>query len=640
VLRSEPRNVDANHLLGVIKAQQGESSKALQLIEIAAKQAPGSPVILMNHGNALKAVGRAREALVSYDRAIALQPNYADVWANRGIVLRELGRHLEALASYDKAVALNPQLFAGWYNRGNALKDLARYEEAITSYRRALALQPEHAEANFNLGLGLLMRGSTDEAIASFERVLSVEPDLPDARFARAIAELPVLYEDEAEVGRRRALYSEQLDRLVADAAKLRRPHTGLEACLPFFLAYQGLNDCELQRRFGKLVCRLTEPTNPPADRLAPPPGPGEPVRVGIVSGHFFFHSVWKIPIKGWLSQLDRRRFRLFCYHTTGIEDAETGVARSLSERFVMGPLGLDAWRKEVLADRPHVIIYPEIGMDPRTAQLAALRLAPVQCVSLGHPNTTGFPTIDYFLSSAPMEPEDGADHYTERLVRLPGLSIYYEPVVAAPAAVSRQELGLRAAATAFWCGQSLFKYLPQHDDVFPRIARQVADCQFVFIDYAGGSPVNDLFRRRLRRAFASHGLDSNDHCVHLGRMGFSRFSAAMGQCDIFLNSISWSGFNTTMESLEHDLPIVTMTTPLMRGRHTLAILELMGCNETIASTLDDYVAIAVRLANDCAWRAAIKAKIARCKHVLYRDRATIAALENFLENAARSPTA
>ena len=58
--------------------------------------------------------------------------------------------------------------------------------------------------------------------------------------------------------------------------------------------------------------------------------------------------------------------------------------------------------------------------MDELSLQLAAQRLAPVQCNSLGHPETSGLPTIDYFLSSDLMEPLDAARHYTERLVRLP----------------------------------------------------------------------------------------------------------------------------------------------------------------------------------------------------------------------------
>ena len=145
-------------------------------------------------------------------------------------------------------------------------------------------------------------------------------------------------------------------------------------------------------------------------------------IRVGIVSGFFYGHTVWKILVKGWLSQLDRRRFRLFGYHTGRVADIETDVARSLCERFVQGPKLLGDWNREILADRPHAIIYPEIGIDPTAAQLAKLRLAPVQCTAWGHPTTSGYPTIDYFLTAERMEPVDGAQHYTEKLVPLPNL--------------------------------------------------------------------------------------------------------------------------------------------------------------------------------------------------------------------------
>ena len=87
---------------------------------------------------------------------------------------------------------------------------------------------------------------------------------------------------------------------------------------------------------------------------------------------------------------------------------------------------------------------------------------------------------------------------YTEKLVRLPNLSIYYEPVVAEPVSVTREGLGLRAGATAFWSGQSLFKYLPQYDDVFVRIAQAVGDCQFVFLRHFGAPRVT---RARARAA-------------------------------------------------------------------------------------------------------------------------------------------
>ena len=96
---------------------------------------------------------------------------------------------------------------------------------------------------------------------------------------------------------------------------------------------------------YGGLVCRVMA-KHYPAVELAPAPRPDEPVRIGIVSGFFRNHSNWKIPIKGWLGQLDRRRFRVFGYHTGTKQDSMIEMAAGLCERFVQGPLPLDSWRQ------------------------------------------------------------------------------------------------------------------------------------------------------------------------------------------------------------------------------------------------------------------------------------------------------
>jgi predicted O-linked N-acetylglucosamine transferase (SPINDLY family) len=194
----------------------------------------------------------------------------------------------------------------------------------------------------------------------------------------------------------------------------------------------------------------------------------------------------------------------------------------------------------------------------------------------------------------------------------------------------------LRPGACIYWCGQSLFKYLPQFDQVFPRIAREVKHCQFVFIQFQLGANVDALFWQRLDRAFAAYGLRAADYCVLLPRLEPDQFMAAMGQCDILLDSIGWSGCNSTLESLHYDLPIVTMTGPLMRGRHGAAILRMMGVEDAITATVDGYVSVAVRLGQDLPRRLVLKEKIAQNKQRVYRDRTCIAALENFLDRAAR----
>ena len=269
--------------------------------------------------------------------------------------------------------------------------------------------------------------------------------------------------------------------------------------------------------------------------------------------------------------------------------------------------------------------------MDSMAAKLAGQRLAPTQCLSWGHPVTSGFPTLDYFLSSELMEPANGHEHYTEQLVTLPKLSIYYEPLLVRPIVVNRGSLGLRPTATVYWCGQSLFKYLPQHDQVFARIAHEIPGCQFAFFESPIGTHITDLFRQRLELAFAEFGLNADDYCVFMPPVDLHSYVATFGQCDVFLDSIDWSGANTTLESLAHDLPIVTFEGALMRGRHSMAILKRMGITETIAKTLDEYVSIAVRLGRDIAFRASVKSAISKNKHRVYRDHSSIVALESSL---------
>ena len=226
--------------------------------------------------------------------------------------------------------------------------------------------------------------------------------------------------------------------------------------------------------------------------------------------------------------------------------------------------------------------------------------------------------------------PTDEQDHYTERLVRLPNLSIYYEPLEIRAVPVNRAELGLRPnnKSSVYWCGQTIKKFLPQFDSVFPRVAREAGDCQFVFIR-SGHAAIDELFGRRLDAAFASFGLRARDYCVALAPMDTLRYVAAIGECDIFLDCIGWSGCNSTLESLPHDLPIVTLAGPLMRGRHSKA-------TETIAGTVEAYVSTAVRLTRDRPWRSAVRRRMSQYKHRVYRDNTAVEGLAEFLDRVAR----
>jgi protein O-GlcNAc transferase len=369
----------------------------------------------------------------------------------------------------------------------------------------------------------------------------------------------------------------------------------------------------------------LTIPNDPMDDRL----------RVGIVSRFFHYHSNWKIPVKGWIENIDKKRFKLFGYYTGKIKDGITEIARSCFSRFVENVYSFEDLCKTIREDDLHVLIYPEIGMDPITLRLASLRLAPIQCTSWGHPDTSGLPTVDYYLSSDLMEPPDAQDHYSEKLIRLPNLSIFYTPLDFPYEEINRETLGLQLGSIIYFCGHSLFTHLPQYDEIYPRIAQQVSNSKFIFI-----SPISKIvteqFRLRIIQAFDRFKLNAENHIIFSPSLDPNQYHAMNCLSDVFLDTPGWSGCNSTFEAIACNLPIVTLPGELMRQRHCSSILTMMGMTEIITKTLNGYVDLAIQLGKDRVYRRQISEKIVANKHLIYQDRTCIIALENFLERTVR----
>lgn len=628
--RLRPDSVEIASNLANSLRDGGHGAEAVSLYREALRLRPESADVLYNLANAL---GPDPEAEGHYRAALSLRPDFADAQYNLGHFLIGQRRWDEAEAAYRATLALQPDHARAANNLGIVLQHRDRVEDAAAAFEQAIRLDPVLTDAYYNLGCARLAESRLEEAVAAFDQALVQRPGYPAAAFARVMAQLPVLYETEAEISLRRAQYAMALQGLCALAATTPASLAdGVGTSQPFFLAYQGQDDRVLQETYGGLITGIMTAAFPPA-ALAARPAPGEKIRVGVVSGFFHDHTLWKLFLEGWLQRLDRARFSVFGYHTGAKRDDLTDHAAALCDRFVetrdVGTADAAAgWRREIVRDRPHVLLYPEIGMDPMAAALAAMRLAPRQYVTWGHPETTGLVTIDAFLTSDLMEPAGGEAFYSERLIRLPQLATYYVPdaSIAAP--------GVRPAGEGpvYWSGQALYKYLPQYDAIFPAIAQAVGPCRFVFIDFAKSRRVSERFRQRLGRAFAEAGLTAADYCLFLPPMPQERFMRAVAGADVVLDTPGWSGGKSTLDILATDPALVTWPGPFMRGRHTAAILTRMGVTETIAASLDDYVAIAARLGTDVSWRAGIRQRVAAGKALVYCDDAYITALQAFIE--------
>jgi predicted O-linked N-acetylglucosamine transferase (SPINDLY family) len=623
-----PGSAEIQNNLATALCDLGRKQDAVEHYRQAAAMAPDVADIWYNLANVLADTGPPTEADACYRAAIRLAPNMAHARGNYGRWLMTQGRWADAEAQLSDALRLDPALAANWNNLGVVQRELGQ-PEAEACFRQALAADPNLADAHYNLGCLLFANGQTDAAIACHQAAMAADDAFGPARLAACVAQLPILCQSQDEVAARRQRYAEALSTL---------DPTGLQDAIgssqPFFLPYQGQNDRALQAAYGNLACRaLAEPAAP----LASPPAQHERIRLGIVSAFFCDHTLFKLFLESWLTQFDRTRFEVIGFHTGRVADSLTDRCAAWSDRFVQGLPSAAAWRQAIIDAAPHVLLYPEVGIDPVAGRLAAQRLAPVQCVTWGHPETTGMPSIDAFLSSELMEPPEASAHYTERLVRLPNLGLCYAPDPLPLSRLERSSFGLDPEAPVFWSGQALYKYRPQHDDIFPRIAAALGRCQFVFIAFAKSHAVTKAFRQRLWHAFAAAGLDAASHVVILPPLSQADYAGAVGLADVILDTPDWSGGKSTLDCLAWDPAIVTWPGRFMRGRHTAAILQRIGCTETIAGSLDDYVSIAVRLARDPAWRAQIRQSVALGKHRVFNDTAYLRALEDFLADACRA---
>lgn len=592
-------------------------------------------------------LGKLYEAESLDKEVLQIQPNHLLAQVSLADLLQAQNRLDEAIEAYQKVLNLHPNpliAVVAYNNVGNALKEQGKLEEAVQAYQQSLTIQP-NAEVYNNLGNALREQGKLEEAVQAYEQALTIQPDCAGARFGILIGQLPPIYSSVDEIQRRRNHYQQHLHKLAnyyaANPQERAKAAQAVGKLKPFYLGYQALDDRPLQQIYGSMICQLMLSRYPQGSQTIELPklAANEKIRVGFVSGFFSKHSIWKIPYRGWVENLDRSEFELFGYHTLKQLDPETLRAAKAFDKFTQGPLLLEQWCEVIRQDKLHILIFAELMMDPMTVKLGCLRLAPIQIgSSLGHYVTSGLPTIDYFLSSDLMEPENGQDHYTEKLVRLPNLAFHYTPVEIQPKAITKKDIGIQDDEIMFWCCQSLFKYLPQHDDIFPRIAQELAAAKFVFLGNVS-ERVTEVFRQRLSRAFEEFGLNYQNHCIFLPHSWDSQsFAGTTIIADVFLDSIGCSGGNTSIEAIGCNIPVVTLPGELMRGRVTMAFLKMMGISETIAQSKEEYVKIAVRLGQDTQYRQHISQQIAQNKHKLYGDLKPVRALEDFLLKLVNKP--
>ena len=632
ILLNNPRDAQALHLSGVIYATQGHPQRAVMLISRAIRLNENVPEFHNNLGLTFHRLSHFGQAVQCYRAALALCPTSVEAHLGLGAALVEQGYVRDAIPHFEKAVALRADHPDAHFNLGNAHERLGQLQEAERVYRRALELKPDDARREEALADCLRRQGRIDDALAGYRRSQRNSHEKGVLRLKELLT-LPVIMESNEQIRSLRSQLEEGLDDLLEDPPTV----DGIDRIAgvsTFYLTYQGLNDRSIQEKVARLKQRMDPSLNFVADRCRSdgrPSPPGSPVRIGFVSNFFYGHTIAKLNA-GLIAKLDRSRFETFVFAFPRPMDPWRQRVIATADTFVELPRRLGPARQILSTHKLDVLIYTDIGMDHMTGELAFSRLAPVQCVTWGHPVTTGIGTIDYFLSSVDLETDAAEAHYTERLVQLDHLSIYYyRPVVPEPTK-TRADLGLPESVHLYVCPQTLFKLHPDQDQLFGGILEADDRGQIILIE--GQDPA---WRKLLQRRFERHIPHVAQRIKFIPRLDTADFFHLLATADVLLDPIHFGGGNTSLEAFAVAAPVITLPSAFLRGRITRALYRQTGIDDCIVSSPSQYVRRAVEIGTRGEEREEIRVKMRAAAPQLYENSRGVRDFEDFVLSAVHS---
>jgi len=608
------------------------TDEALACFDRAIKISPEKKDAWLSVGDTLLESARMKDALACYEKLIDLDPKHPEGHIKRGLVLQKIGNLSDALVCYEKAIDLDPTNMGAYICKSGVLIELKEFESALVCINKRLTLNPNIADAYVDRATVLESLNRNPEAKICFQTALKIDPKNVQAKLGLTFNAIQKIPPNPEAVNLMRQSFGNALKDLNEwlNESTLANAQNAIGWRQPFYLAYQETNNKELISQYGDICHKAMDWWQSRQHFPIAEPANTSRTRIGIVSSHIHQHSVWDAILKGWVQNLNKELIEIHIFYVSGYNDQETAIAKSLSASFTENLASLEDWTKAILEKQVDVLIYPEIGMDPLTCKLANLRLAPVQVASWGHPETTGLPTMDYYISAKDFEPANADDHYSEKLVSLPNLGCHYSARSVIPAAPDLLSLGINPESPILICPGTPFKYAPEYDQVLVSIAQKLPTCQFIFFE----SPEQSLslaFKGRLSKAFESEGLAMSEFARFIPWQKTEAFYGLMQKADVFLDTIGFSGFNTAIQAIECGLPIVTREGLFMRGRLASGILKRMGMTELVVSNEEEYVNLVVKLVQEREYRKAIQEKITANRSILFDDPEPIRALEKFL---------
>jgi protein O-GlcNAc transferase len=654
----DPRSAVAFGNRGSVLRELGQFDAAITSYEKAIALDPNDAEAFYNRGGALEELQRFDEAVASYDRAIARKPDYAEAFSNRGTALQALGRLSEAIRSYNQAIALQANFPEALCNRGTAFHKMKNFDEAIASYDEAISLKPDFAEAFNYRGLSFHELARFDEALASYDKAITFKPDYAEAfqnrgillqrlkRFEEALSsynDAIARKPDYPEAFNNRGAVLKNLQRLEEALASYQQAFT-IAPAYPYALS--GLADIALRICDWTLAAELSHELKThiaqkrsiiqpfvllgyssdevlqlkcaqdyTRDRLSVVPDPlwkgtiwyHNKIRLAYLSADFHQHATAHL-IAELIERHDRSRFEVLGI-SFGIDDKSEMRSRLVNSFDQFHNVRFEGdynVAKAMHALQIDIAIDLKGHTQDARPGILAYRPAPIQVNYLGYPGTIGAQFIDYVIGDEIVLPFKQQPYYTEKIVHLPDC---YQVNGTQRKSTDRQAIrhqeGLPENAFVFCCFNNNYKITAEVFEVWMRLLKAIdGSVLWLLRD-------NDVAEKNLRKAAATLGI-APERLVFAARTSMENHLARHGLADLFLDTLPYNAHTTASDALWGGLPIVTCCGESFAGRVATSLLTAIGLPELATQRLDEYEALALRLARDAPLLKGIKFKLAR----------------------------
>lgn len=658
LINLSPNHSDLYNILAIINDKKGLTKEAISYMEKAISLQKDNYLYYVNLGEFYKKSGNLEKAISSLRNSININPDFHGSRYNLANIYKLMGNFQEAEKLYKEAIYLEPNDIQSLQNLGNIYNELGYYNQAIENYFAIYRLDPTNFHNTLMLGSCFYEIKNELQAEYFYKTTLAINPDN-----LKALKSLSVLYENQSKYDEGIEYYQKYNDLLKKDNKNNLLQKMHLDISLPIFdftnyeikenrknlidlikeyqnvniqnfdeygeydfiaenlqipsqLTYQGYDNKDLKVEYAKIF----KDSFPKYQINKKNSGK---IKIGFLVTHNN-EGIFTKFMSGIINNLDNNIFdiHIIC-DEKGWKNKIKNKITNATPAFI--PLKLKEASDIVKNLNLDILYYWEIGNDSLNYFLPFFRLAPVQCTSIGWPETTGIDNVDYFISSELIETENSEMYYSEKLHKLKGLPLVVDKPFLNDNIKTLSEFGIDDSKNIYLCPQNLRKISPDFDEIIEGILNKDQNGIIVFVE-----DKHENIAKQLKTRIKVSKPQIKSRVKFVKYLNYHDYLSLISHTHVVLDTLYFGGANTSYEIFAMEKPIVTFPWTHERGRYTLGCYKVMGINDLIANNITEYIELAVKTANDKEFRNSIIDKIKNSKDILFNNDSIVKEYSDF----------